>query len=51
MTNMKPRGCREVLVAIDLPLAIPATAMGVYSSQIEVLKEELFELKENTGRH
>ncbi len=45
----RPR--REVLGAIALPLAIAATAMGVFNrAQIEALKTELFDLKESTGR-
>jgi len=51
MTLVKPRERREVLGAIALPLAIAATAMGAFNTaQIEALKSELFELKENTGR-
>ena len=51
MTVVKPRERREVLGAIALPLAIAATAMGAFNlAQIEALKSELFELKENTGR-
>jgi hypothetical protein len=51
MTLVKPREQREVLGAIALPLAIAATAMGAFNTaQIEALKSELFELKENTGR-
>jgi len=41
---------REVLGAIALPLAVAATAMEVFNrAQIEALKTELFDLKENTG--
>jgi len=51
MTLVKPREHRKVLGAITLPLAIAATAMGAFNlAQIEALKAELFELKENTGR-
>jgi hypothetical protein len=40
-----------VLRAITLPLAIATTTMGIFNTvQIEALKAELFELKENTGR-
>jgi hypothetical protein len=40
-----------VLRAIILPLAIATTTMGIFNTmQIEALKAELFELKENTGR-
>ncbi len=51
MTLVKPREWREVLGAIALPLAIAATAMGTFdTTQIEALKLELFDLKENTDR-
>jgi hypothetical protein len=49
MTLVQPR--REVLGGIALGVAVAATAMGVYNRvQIQQLKEELFEVKENTGR-
>jgi hypothetical protein len=51
MNLVKPRERREVLGAIALPLAIAATAMGAFNTtQIEALKLELFDLKENTDR-
>ena len=51
MTMVRSRERREILGAIALPLAITATAMGAFNlAQIEALKSELFELKENTGR-
>ncbi len=51
MTMVRSRERLEVLGAIALPLAITATAMGAFNlAQIEALKSELFELKENTGR-
>jgi hypothetical protein len=49
MTLIRPR--REILGGITLGVAVAATAMGVYNRvQIEELKAELFEIKENTGR-
>jgi hypothetical protein len=49
MTLVRPR--RKILGGIALGVAVAATAMGVYNRvQIQQLKEELFEVKENTGR-
>ncbi len=49
MTMVRSRERREILGAIALPLAITAT--GAFNlAQIEALKSDLFELKENTGR-
>jgi hypothetical protein len=49
MTVVRPR--REILGGIALGVAVAATAMGVYNRvQIEQLKTELFEVRENTGR-
>jgi hypothetical protein len=49
MTLVRPR--REILGGIALGVAVAATAMGVYNRvQIEQLKAELFEVKENTSR-
>ncbi len=49
MVMVRPK--REILGAIALPLAVATTAMGVFNlAQIEALKSELFDLKENTGR-
>jgi hypothetical protein len=51
MTLVRAREHREVLGAIALPLAIAATAVGVFNRvQIEALKEELFNLREDTGQ-
>jgi hypothetical protein len=48
MVMVRPK--REILGAIALPLAVAATAMGVFNrAQIKALKAELFDLKENTG--
>jgi len=50
MSIVESRECCEVLGAIALPLALAATTMGAFNlAQIEALKVELFELKENTG--
>jgi hypothetical protein len=49
MTLVRPQ--REILGGIALGVAVAATAMGMYNRvQIEQLKPELFEVKENTGR-
>ncbi len=49
MTVVRPK--REILGGIALGVAVAATAMGVYNRvQIEQLKAELFEVRENTGR-
>lgn len=49
MTLVRPR--REILGGIALGMAVVATALGVFNRvQIQQLKEELFEVKENTGR-
>ncbi len=48
MTLVQPRW--EILGGIALGVAVAATAMGVYNPvQIQQLKEELFEVRENTG--
>ncbi len=48
MALVRPR--REILGGIALGVAVAATAMGVYNRvQIEQLKGELFEVRENTG--
>jgi len=40
-----------VLGEVALGMAVAATALGVFNrAQIEDLKKELFEVKENTGR-
>jgi len=49
MTLVRPR--REILGGIALGVAVTAMAMGMYNwVQIQQLKEELFEVRENTGR-
>jgi hypothetical protein len=49
MTLVRPR--REILGGIASGVAVAATAMGMYNRvQIEQLKTELFEVRENTGR-
>jgi hypothetical protein len=49
MTLVRPPW--EILGGITLGVAVTATAMGMYNwVQIQQLKEELFEVKENTGR-
>ncbi len=49
MTLVRPR--REILSGIALGMAVAATALGVFNRVlIQQLKEELFEVKENTGR-
>ncbi len=49
MTVVRPK--REILGGIALGVAVAATAMGVYNRmQIEQLKADLFEVRENTGR-
>jgi hypothetical protein len=48
MTLVRPR--QEILGGIALGMAVAATALGVSNRvQIQQLKEELFEVKENTG--
>ncbi len=48
MTLVRPR--REILSGIALGMAVAATALGMFNGvQIQQLKEELFEVKENTG--
>jgi hypothetical protein len=49
MTLVQP--WREILGGIALGMAVAATTLGVFNRvQIQQLKEELFEAKENTGR-
>ncbi len=49
MTLVRPR--REILGGIALGVAVTAMTMGVYNwVQIQQLKEELFGVRENTGR-
>jgi hypothetical protein len=49
MTVVRPR--REILGGIALGMAVAATALGVFNRvQINQLKTELFEVKENVGR-
>jgi hypothetical protein len=49
MTLVRPR--QEILSGIALGMALAATALGVFNGvQIQQLKEESFEVKENTGQ-
>jgi hypothetical protein len=48
MVLVRPR--REIQGGNTLGMAVAATALGVFNRvQIQQLKEELFEVKENTG--
>jgi hypothetical protein len=49
MVLVRPR--REVLGGIALGMAVAVTALGIFNHvQIQQLKDELLEVKENTGR-
>lgn len=49
--NVAGRHKRFVLGAVALPIAVAATAMGLYNrAQIAALQEELFDVKANTRR-